>query len=358
MSALLETTLARIQPLDTRLAVQAQQHLDRLSKPRGSLGRLEELARRYVTITAQIPPVINHKAVVVFAADHGVASEGVSAYPQEVTAQMVQNFLRGGAAISVLARQVGAAVRVVDIGVAVDFPPLPGLLTRKVRPGTANMTRGPAMSRDEASQAVEIGIAVAADCHRDGISLVAAGDMGIGNTTPSSALVALFTGAPVAQVTGYGTGIGDQTRARKIAVIEHALQVNAPRPDDPLGALAAVGGLEIAGITGLILGCAGRRMPVLVDGLIATAAALVAAALQPLVTDYMIAAHTSVEIGQQVAWRFLGQAPLLDLQLRLGEGTGAVLAMHLVEAAVRIYNEMATFDEAGVSGHDGQKNEV
>jgi nicotinate-nucleotide--dimethylbenzimidazole phosphoribosyltransferase len=358
MPAQLEATIAQIQPLDTRLTAQAQQHLDRLTKPPGSLGRLEELARRYVTITEQLPPVINRKAVVVFAADHGVAAEGVSAYPQEVTAQMVQNFLRGGAAISVLARQAGAAVRVVDIGVAAAFPSLPGLLARKVRPGTANMARGPAMSRDEARQAVEIGVAVAADCHRDGISLVATGDMGIGNTTPSSALVALFTGAPVAQVTGYGTGIDDQTRGHKIAVIERSLQVNAPHTSDPLGALAAVGGLDIAGIAGLILGCAARRMPVLIDGLIATAAALVAAALQPLVTDYMIAAHTSVEVGQQVAWRFLGQAPLLDLQLRLGEGTGAVLAMHLVEAAVRVYNEMATFDQAVVTERNRQENGV
>jgi nicotinate-nucleotide--dimethylbenzimidazole phosphoribosyltransferase len=356
MPAQLETTVARIRPLDTRLTVQAQQHLDRLTKPPGSLGRLEELARRYVSITGQPSPVINHKAVVVFAADHGVAAEGVSAYPQEVTAQMVRNFLRGGAAISVLARQAGAVVRVVDIGVAAALPPLPGLLARKVRPGTANMARGPAMSRDEARQAVEIGITVAADCYHDGVSLVATGDMGIGNTTPSSALVALFTGVPVDRVTGYGTGIDDRTRAHKIAVIERSLQVNAPRADDPLGALAAVGGLEIAGIAGLILGCAARRMPVLVDGLIATAAALVAAALQPLVTDYMIAAHASVEIGQQVAWRFLGQAPLLDLQLRLGEGTGAVLAMPLVEAAVHVYNEMATFDEAGVAERDRQEN--
>ena len=352
MSTLLETTLEQIQPLDTRLTAQAQQRLDRLTKPPGSLGRLEELAWRYVSITGQLAPVIDRKAVVVFAADHGVTAEGVSAYPQEVTAQMVHNFLRGGAAISVLGRQIGTEVRIVDIGVATDLPTLPGLIAHKVRPGTANMARGPAMSREEAQQALEIGITMASACHRDGISLVATGDMGIGNTTPSSALVALFTGTPVAQVTGYGTGIDDVTRAHKVAVIEQALQVNAPRPDDPLGALAAIGGLEIGGIAGLILGCASRRLPVLVDGLIATAGALVAAALQPLVTDYMIAAHTSVEIGQQVAWRFLGQTPLLDLHMRLGEGTGAALAMHLVEAAVRIYNDMATFDEAGVSDRD------
>jgi nicotinate-nucleotide--dimethylbenzimidazole phosphoribosyltransferase len=263
---------------------------------------------------------------------------------------MVQNFLRGGAAINALARHADAEVRVVDIGVAAAIPALPGLLVCKVRPGTANMARGPAMSREEARQCLEVGIAIATQCASDGVSLVATGDMGIANTTPSSALVALFTGMPVAQVTGYGTGIDDTTRQHKVAIIERALQVNTPRPDDPLGALAAIGGLEIGGIAGLILGCASHRLPVLVDGLIATAGALVAAALQPLVKDYMIAAHASVEVGQQVAWRFLGQTPLLDLHLRLGEGTGAVLAMHLVEAALRIYNDMATFDEAGVSG--------
>lgn len=349
MSTLLETTIEQIQPLDTQLAEQAQQHLDHLTKPPGSLGRLEELARRYVTITGQLPPAITRRAVVVFAADHGVAAEGVSAYPREVTAQMVQNFLRGGAAINALARHADAEVWIVDVGVAAVLPVFPGLLARKVCFGTANMAQGPAMSRQEAQQAVEIGIAMAEQCRHDAISLVATGDMGIGNTTPSSALVALFTGAAVEQVTGYGTGIDDQTRQHKVAVIERALQVNAPRADDPLGALAAVGGLEIGGIAGLILGCAKERLPVLVDGLIATAGALVAAALQPRVKDYMIAAHASVEVGQQAAWRFLGQTPLLDLHLRLGEGTGAVLAMHLVDAAVQIFNEMATFDAAGVS---------
>jgi nicotinate-nucleotide--dimethylbenzimidazole phosphoribosyltransferase len=354
MPTLLETTLAQIQPLDPRLTTQAQQHLDHLTKPPGSLGRLEELARRYVAITGTVPPRLTRKAVVVFAADHGVAAEGVSAYPQEVTAQMVQNFLRGGAAINALARHAEAEVRVVDIGVAAAISALPGLLVRKVRPGTANMARGPAMSREEALQCLEVGIAMATQCASDGVSLVATGDMGIGNTTPSSALVALFTGMPVAQVTGYGTGIDEATRQHKVAVIERALQVNTPRPDDPLGALAAIGGLEIGGIAGLILGCASHRLPVLVDGLIATAGALMAAALRPLVKDYMIAAHASVEVGQQVAWRYLGQTPLLDLHLRLGEGTGAVLAMHLVEAALRIYNDMATFDEAGVSGAEGR----
>lgn len=350
MATLLETTMAQIQPLDAQLAEQAQQHLDRLTKPPGSLGRLEELAQRYVAITGQLPPAINRKAVVVFAADHGVTTEGVSAYPQEVTAQMIHNFLRGGAAINALARQANAEVWVVDIGVAATLPALPGLIARKVRPGTANMASGPAMHREEACQALEIGIAMVEQCCRAGVSLVATGDMGIGNTTPSSALIALFTGVAVDQVTGYGTGIDDQTRRHKVAIIERALQVNAPRADDPLGALAAIGGLEIGGIAGLILGCAQARLPVLVDGLIATAGAMVAAALQPCVQDYMIAAHTSVEIGQQVAWRFLGQTPLLDLHMRLGEGTGAVLAMHLVEAAVRVYNDMATFDTAGVSG--------
>jgi nicotinate-nucleotide--dimethylbenzimidazole phosphoribosyltransferase len=349
MATLLEAIVSQIQPLDTRLAEQAQQRLDRLTKPPGSLGRLEELARRYVAITGQATPHIGRKTVVIFAADHGVVAEGVSAYPQAVTAQMVLNFLRGGAAINVLARQAGAEVRVVDIGIAAELPALPGLVVHKVRPGTANMARGPAMTRQEAQHCLEIGIAMARQCHDDGVSVVATGDMGIGNTTPSSALVALFTGAAVEQVTGYGTGIDNATRFQKVTVIERALQINTPRPDDPLGALAAIGGLEIGGIAGLILGCARYRLPVLIDGLIATAGALVAAALQPRVTDYMVAAHTSVEVGQQVAWRFLGQQPLLNLHMRLGEGTGAVLAMSLLEAAIRVYNEMATFDEAGVS---------
>ena len=350
MSTLLETTVAQIQPLDPQLAVQAQQHLDRLTKPPGSLGRLEELARRFVAMTGMVPPRIERKVVMVFAADHGVAAEGVSAYPQEVTAQMVHNFLRGGAAINALARQARAEVRVVDIGVAAEFPVLPGLIARKVRPGTANMVHGLAMSHAEAQQCLEIGITLAEQCARERISLVATGDMGIGNTTASSALVALFTGTPVEEVTGHGTGIDEATWQHKVAVIKRAVQLHAPYVHEPLGWLAAVGGLEIGGIAGLILGCARHRLPVLVDGLIATAGALVAAALQPLVKDYMIAAHASVEVGQQVAWRYLGQTPLLDLHLRLGEGTGAVLAMHLVEAAVHVYNDMATFDAAGVSG--------
>jgi nicotinate-nucleotide--dimethylbenzimidazole phosphoribosyltransferase len=353
MVSMLDTTLAQIQPLDAHLTQQAQDHLNRLTKPPGSLGRLEELARRYVAITGQIPPQIGAKAVVVFAADHGVAAEGVSAYPQAVTAQMVLNFLHGGAAINALARQAGADVHIVDIGVVSEIPPRPDLIVRKVRHGTANIARGAAMQREEARQALEIGIAMAAQCQGNGASLVATGDMGIANTTPSSALVALFTATPVAQVTGYGTGIDDTTRAHKVAVIEQALRVNQPRADDPLGALAAVGGLEIGGIAGLILGCASRRLPILVDGHIATASALVAAALQPLVKDYMIASHASVEVGQRIAWQHMGQVPLLDLHLRLGEGTGAVLAMHLIESAVRIYNDMATFNESGVSDRHG-----
>ena len=349
MSTLLQRTIAQIRPFDAALAAQVRRRLDCLTKPPGSLGRLEELVQRYVGISGQLTPVIRGKAVIVFAADHGVVAEGVSAYPQAVTAQMVRNFLQGGAAINALARQASAEVKVVDIGVAAELPRLPGLMDRKVRFGTANMACEAAMRRQEAQQCLEIGIEMAEQCHDNGVSLVATGDMGIGNTTPSSALVALFTGAAVQEVTGYGTGIDDDTRQHKVTVIERALQLHAPRADDPLGALAAIGGLEIGGIAGLILGCASRRLPVLIDGLIATAGALVAAALQPHVKDYMIAAHTSVEVGQQIAWRFLGQTPLLDLHMRLGEGTGAVLAMYLVEAALRVYNEMATFEQAGVS---------
>jgi nicotinate-nucleotide--dimethylbenzimidazole phosphoribosyltransferase len=348
----LQTILDRIRPLDSEWRIITQKHLDQLTKPPGSLGRLEELAEWYVHVTGKFPPRLPKKATFTFAADHGVVEEGVSAYPKAVTAQMVYNFLRGGAAINVLARHVGAEVRVVDIGVDHDFENLPGLLHHKVSRGTRNMTRGPAMTEDETRRAVWVGCQLAEEAAREGVGLLATGDMGIGNTTPSSAITAVMTGSPVERVTGKGTGIDDQTLVIKRAVIEQAIRINQPDPKDPLDVLTKVGGLEIAGITGLILGAAAHRIPVVVDGFISTAAALIAVALKPETKNYLLAAHQSAEPGHRIALAALGLHPVLDLNMRLGEGTGATLGMGIVEAAIRILTEMATFEEAGVSETD------
>jgi nicotinate-nucleotide--dimethylbenzimidazole phosphoribosyltransferase len=283
------------------------------------------------------------------AADHGVAREGVSAYPSDVTAQMVLNFLRGGAAINVLARQAGARVTVVDIGVAADFEPLPGLLRRKVMCGTRSLAQGPAMSREEAMQAIQVGVDVFNEEAARGLDLLATGDMGIGNTTPSSAIVAALTGLPVAQVAGRGTGIDDEGLERKIKVIEQALAVNRPDANEAMDVLHKVGGLEIAGLAGVMIAAAQQRVPLVVDGFISTAAAMIAVGLAPGVRNYLIPAHQSVEIGHRAMLKYLRLTPFLDLNLRLGEGTGAVLAFHLIEAAARILREMETFEEAGVS---------
>jgi nicotinate-nucleotide--dimethylbenzimidazole phosphoribosyltransferase len=283
------------------------------------------------------------------AGDHGVAAEGVSLFPQEVTAQMVYNFLRGGAGINVLARHVGARVVVVDMGVATDLEPHPELLAKKVAYGTKNMAQGPAMSCEEAIQAIEAGIEIVESELSRGMDIVGTGDMGIGNTTPSSAIVAALTGAPVADVTGRGTGIDDEQLVHKVETIERALAVNRPDPADPLDVLAKVGGLEIGGIAGVVLGAAAHRLPVVLDGFISGAGALIAAGLAPQVKDYLIAAHLSVELGHRLVLEQLGLSPLLNLNLRLGEGTGAALGICLVEAAVKVLNKMATFADAGVS---------
>jgi nicotinate-nucleotide--dimethylbenzimidazole phosphoribosyltransferase len=345
----LEEVIKEIQPLDESVMQAARARQDQLTKPRGSLGRLEELSIQLAGIRANPFPAVERKAVIVMAADHGVTREGVSAYPSDVTAQMVLNFLRGGAAINVLARQAGARVTVVDIGVAADFEPLPNLVQRKVMWGTNNSAQGPAMTREEAEQALQVGVDVLNEEVDRGLDLLATGDMGIGNTTPSSAIVALLTGLPVAQVVGRGTGLDDPGLERKIKVIEQALAVNQPNPYDALDVLQKVGGLEIAGLAGTMLAAASRRIPVVVDGFISTAAAMIAVDLAPGVRDYLIAAHLSVETGHRAMLQHLGLKPLLDLNLRLGEGTGAVLAFHLIEASARILREMATFDEAGVS---------
>lgn len=340
----------RIPPLDETAMAAAQAHQALLTKPSGSLGRLESLSVHLAGITGQINPQVERKAVIILAGDHGIAEEGVSAYPSEVTAQMVLNFLRGGAAINVLAQQAGARVVIADVGVAADLPEAPNLISCKIARGTANFARGPAMSREQATRAVEIGAEIVLTEVERGLDLVATGEMGIGNTTPASAITALYTGLPVAEVTGRGTGVDRAGMARKVAIIEQALALHKPDPADPLGVLAAVGGFEIGAIAGVCLGAAAHRVPVVVDGFISAAGALLATAICPAVKPYLIASHLSVERGHGPLWDSLGLRPLLDMDLRLGEGTGAVLAMHLIEAACRILAEMATFADAGVSG--------
>ena len=339
----------RIQPLDASLHGKAQARLDRLTKPLGSLGRLEELAASYIAIAGELKPNIPRGVVFTFAADHGVAVEGVSAYPREVTPQMVLNFLRGGAGVNVLANHAGVNVRVVDIGVDHEFGTLTGLLDRKVMKGTRNLAVEPAMTRSQAEQAVMVGIELATEAVREGIGLMGTGEMGIGNTTPSAAITAVMTGRPTTEVTGRGTGIDESGRIHKAAVIQQALELHHPNPADPLDVLAKVGGLEIGGLTGLMLGAAAARVPVVLDGFITGAAALIAVALQPLCREYLIASHRSVEPGHGIVLDHLKLKPLLDLDLRLGEGTGACLGLDLFCAAIKIYSEMATFDEAGVS---------
>jgi len=350
----IEETLQAIGPLDEVAIAAARERQARLTKPAGSLGRLEELSLKLAGIKGQAQPDVSRKAIIVMAGDHGVAAEGVSAYPSEVTAQMVLNFLAGGAAINVFARQVGARVVVADLGVAQDLPPHSQLIQRKLGYGTKNLLLGPAMSREEARQAVEIGIEIVQAEVARGLDLVGTGDMGIGNSTASSAIVASFSGLEVERVTGRGTGVDDAGLKHKVAVIEKALEVNQPDPNDALDVLAKVGGFEIAGLVGLIFGAAAARIPIVIDGFISSAAALVATEWHPPVRDYLIAAHSSVEIGHRIMLERMELNPLLNLNLRLGEGTGAVLAMTMLEAACLALKEMATFDEAGVSERDEQ----
>lgn len=343
-------TLDAITPVDGSRAAAIQRRLDNKTKPPGSLGRLEELAKRVCLITGKDDPDVSKKAVFVFAGDHGVADEGVSAYPKAVTAQMVYNFLRGGAGVNVLARHVGADVIVADIGVDHDFEPMEGLRIVKVAKGTSNMAVKPAMTREETVRAIEVGIGLVNEFVANGYGMVATGDMGIANTTPSTALAAVFTGLPVETVTGYGTGITDDTFKNKVSVIERAISVNRPDKADALDVLSKVGGLEIAGIAGVVLGAAANKIPVVVDGFISSAGALAACELKPECRGYIIAAHRSVEAGHIAVLNMIGQRPLLDLDMRLGEGTGAALAMGLVEAGIKILGEMATFEQAGVDG--------
>ncbi len=339
-----------IKRVDNDLINLAQQRLDSLTKPQGSLGRLEEFAKRIVAIKGdRMPPLFEKKAIFTFAGDHGVVDEGVSLFPKEVTVQMVRNFLEGGAGINVLASHAGAEVVVVDIGVDHDFDENKGLIRRKVVSGTKNMRKGPAMTRDEAQNTIDTGFAIAVEYAEKGYGLFGTGDMGIGNTTPSSAIAAVMTGSAPTDVTGKGTGISDEALSRKVRVIEDSISLNRPDRADPIDVLAKVGGAEIGGIAGFILGAASRRIPVVVDGLISTAGAIIAYSIEPSSRDYMFAAHNSVEKGHRVMLEAMGLEPVLDLGLRLGEGTGAALAMTIIEAGLRIYREMATFDEAGVS---------
>jgi nicotinate-nucleotide--dimethylbenzimidazole phosphoribosyltransferase len=345
----LQTAIGRIGPLDEKAMRAAAERLDRLTKPQGSLGLLEELVIQLAGMTGDALPRFARKAVLVLAADHGVTDEGVSAYPSAVTPQMVLNFLAGGAAINVLARQAGARVTVADFGVAADLSGHAGLIDRKIAAGTRNMAHGPAMTREQATAAIEAGIELVEAERAQGLDMVATGDMGIGNTTAASAIVAAITGYAAVSVTGRGTGLDDAGLARKAAVIERALEVNRPNRADALDVLSKVGGFEIAGLTGVILGAAARRIPVVIDGFISGAAALIATELCPAVRAYLIAAHRSVEIGHRAVLLRLKLSTLLDLNLRLGEGTGAALAFPLIDAACAIQAEMATFAEAGVA---------
>jgi nicotinate-nucleotide--dimethylbenzimidazole phosphoribosyltransferase len=339
-----------IEPAQSDLLEKAYLRLDSLTKPQGSLGRLEEFAQKLVLQTGRtMPSPITKKAIFTFAGDHGVVDEGVSLFPKEVTIQMVYNILRGGAAINILARHAGADEVVVDIGVDYDFGGEKDLLSKKVVKGTKNMRKGPAMSREEAQKCIDTGIEIALEYAEKGYSMFGTGEMGIGNTTPSSAIAAVLTGTTVREVTGKGTGITDDMLEHKIKVIEDSIALNKPDYSDPIDVLAKVGGAEIGGIAGLILGAASKRIPVVIDGFISTAGALIAYCIEPAVKDYMFAAHNSVEKGHAIILEKMGLKPILDLGLRLGEGTGAAIGMFIIEAGLKIYREMATFDEAGVS---------
>lgn len=344
--------IGSIRPANAEVSALARERLDSLTKPPGSLGKLEEIAWRLAGIQEKVKPVIGKKRVYTLAGDHGVTAEGVSPYPKEVTPQMVLNFINGGAAISVLTRHAGAEIKVVDIGVDFDFGVEPKLIQKKVRRGTDNFAVGPAMSRKEAVEAIGVGVGLAADAAREGVTLLGVGEMGIGNTTPAAALLSVFTGLAPSECVGRGTGIDDEGLKRKAKVIDKALEVNKPEPSDPIGVLSKVGGLELAGMTGLYLGAAIHRIPVLADGFISCASALAAVRLNPLVRDFLILSHLSEERGHRKLVEALWQQPIMDLSMRLGEGSGAALAMMLVEASAKIISEMATFAEAGVSNKE------
>ncbi len=349
----LADAVARIEPVDPGAAAMAVERLGRMTKPPGSLGRVEDVAIALAGIAATCPPPVPEPAAVaVFAGDHGVHAQGVTPWPQQVTAQMVANFCHGGAVVNAFARRVGAQVCVIDVGVVGPLDPAPALVSRRVAAGTADFTAGPALTRQQATDAVEVGIATALELVADGHRCLLTGDMGIANTTAAAALICAFTGADPAEVTGRGTGIDDAMLAHKIEVIDRGLARHHPDPADPIAVLAAFGGLEHAALAGFLLGAATQRIPVLLDGVNAGAAALVAAALAPPAAAYWLAGHRSAELGHRRALEHLGASPLLDLGMRLGEGTGALLALPIVQSAAQAMHEVATFDAAGVTERD------
>ncbi|MGB8946393.1 MAG: nicotinate-nucleotide--dimethylbenzimidazole phosphoribosyltransferase, partial [Streptomyces sp.] len=349
-SDLLAETVSNIRPLDAKALGEAWERQKRMTKPPGALGMLEIISAQLSGLSRQCPPPIPEPAAVaIFAGDHGVHAQGVTAWPQEVTAQMVANFLGGGAVCNAFANQVGAEVCVIDVGVASELPATPGLLPRKIRAGTADMTTGPALSREEVKAAIEVGIETARDLVAAGNKALLTGEMGIANTTASAALISVYTDTDPGEVTGRGTGINDEMHSRKVDVVRRALELHQPDPADPIGVLAAIGGLEHAAMVGLLLGGASLRTPVILDGVSAGAAALVARAIAPEVLAACIAGHRSAEPGHVAALNKLGLRPLIDLDLRLGEGTGALLALPVVQSAARAMHEVATFDSAGVT---------
>ncbi len=350
----LQELLARIEPASLTWESKAWERLRSQIRPRGSLGRLEFIAARLAAIGGTLAPDVDKKVIFTMAGDHGVAAEGVSAYPQEVTAQMIYSFTQGWASINVLAKHAGADVRVVDCGVAGDLPDDWPIIHRKLGSGTANIAQGPAMSREQAVAGLYLGAELVLQAkEQEGYQLFATGDMGIANTTPSTAIVASFSGKPVAALTGRGTGIDDQAWENKVAVIERALRTNRPNPEDPIDVLAKVGGYEIAALAGAVLGAAVAKVPLVCDGFIATAGALIACRLIPAARDYLFVSHRSQEVGHSTMIELLGLPPILDLEMRLGEGTGAALAMNIVEASAKVLKEIKTFAEAGVTdtGH-------
>ncbi len=342
-------TLNAIEPIAQNFMREAQKRSDNLTKPQGSLGRLEELAALVCGIKRTLKPKTENKVIFTLAADHGVAEEGVSAFPQEVTKEMISNFVNGGAGVNVLARHINAKVIVVDMGVKGEILSK-DVIIKKIANGSKNFTKGLAMTREQAIKSVLYGIELVDEEMKNGtIDIVGTGDMGIANTTPSSAVVAAITHAEVEKITGRGTGISDEIFNNKIMVIKKGLNLNKPNPDDAIDVLSKVGGFEIGGIAGVILGCAKNKIPVVIDGFISGAGALIAYKLNPLTKDYMLASHQSVEQGHKILLEYIGLKPLLNLNLRLGEGTGAALGINLVEASCKILNEMATFEEADVS---------
>lgn len=346
----LKEYLKRIDPVDLGLEARIQQKLDNLTKPAGSLGRLEDIAKQYCLIRKTLTPCIERKVIFTLAGDHGVTEEGISAYPQDVTHQMLLNFMNGGAGINVLAGHVGAEVVIADMGVNSNRPIQDDRIRNlKINNGTKNIVKGPAMSSLEAEKSILSGISLVEGELGKGLDIIGTGDMGIGNTTSSSAIVSVITGEEVEKVTGRGTGINDDMLYKKIQIIKKAIELNKPDREDPVDILAKVGGYEIGGIAGIIIAGAANSIPVVIDGFISGAAALIAYELVPGIKDYLIASHSSVEQGHKIVFEYLQIDPLLDLKLRLGEGTGAALGMTVVEGAVKVLNEMATFKQAGVS---------